>query len=322
MTDPIFSDAEDALLRQAAGQKPDDAARFLRVLAKAFWKAGEKRKFAETFRRSYLEKPFATLERLAPDYPKVAAQDLRAMTAALVEHGVLYAPVIGNLAVAEAQLGNSDAVRRLIDYDRFLHCGVAALPAGADSDAFHDAVAAEIKSNLKFYDRPAGRAIRQGWRNNDVLRVETPALGALKKILQVEVDRYIAALPDDASHPFLAARPAQQRLDGWAVVSGPDSHHHPHVHSYAWITGVYYVTQPDISRSSQEGWLRVGPPRNRGVTEAAGWQTRMVEPARGSFVLMPGYFFHETAPMGVAQDRVCIAFETQYAELQGSAEDY
>ena len=42
----------------------------------------------------------------------------------------------------------------------------------------------------------------------------------------------------------------------------------------------------------------------------------MIEPARGSFILMPAYFFHQTEPMGVDEERICIAFETQHAELK------
>lgn len=33
-------------------------------------------------------------------------------------------------------------------------------------------------------------------------------------------------------------------------------------------------------------------------------------------MLMPAYVFHETQPMGIDRERICIAFETQSGELK------
>jgi hypothetical protein len=35
-----------------------------------------------------------------------------------------------------------------------------------------------------------------------------------------------------------------------------------------------------------------------------GWDTHMVEPERGTFLLMPAYFYHATEQMGVKQERI------------------
>lgn len=310
----FFTDSERTLLQQAGSRPPKQAAAALRQMAWAFWRAGDEGKFAETFRRAFVEKPAA---KIREDIP---AAELRDIALALLRHGVLYAPVIALLAVAQAQLGNKEDVRRLVDFRRFLHRGFCAVPHGASAEDFNAALALEIKSDLTFYEAPRTRAIRRGWRNNAAMQLKTPALLALRQMLQAEVDRYTAALPDDSSHPFLAARPRQPQMSGWAVVSGAASHHQSHIHSHAWITGVYYVKQPEVSRGSQRGWLRVGPPREKDISQRDGWDTMMIEPAQGSFVLMPAYFYHETEPMGVDQERICIAFEMQPAELAQAAD--
>ena len=67
--------------------------------------------------------------------------------------------------------------------------------------------------------------------------------------------------------------------------------------------------------NSDRGWLRVGPPSEHRISGASGWQTRMVAPEPGTLVLMPGYFFHDTSPMGVDQERICIAFDVTPREF-------
>src|ERR1700712_2672291 len=244
--DTIFNEAEQGLIRQALAQPADRAAQMLIKLAGAYWRQGEKRKFAEAFRRGFLERPYGDLTQLLPAPGRMTPAELRDIARTLAEHGVLYSPVLGSLAMAEAKLGHAEETRRLVDYSRFFHHATCPPPDGMSSDAFHDAVAAEIKSDLKFYDDPSSRAIRHGWRHDTVLRVDTPMLTRLRQMLQKEVDRYVAALPDDPSHPFLAAQPKRKRMGGWAVVSTADSHHISHIHPAAWVTGVYYISQPPV----------------------------------------------------------------------------
>jgi hypothetical protein len=45
------------------------------------------------------------------------------------------------------------------------------------------------------------------------------------------------------------------------------------------------------------------------------WKLRLIEPVPGSLVVMPAYFWHHTKPMGVDQERICVAFEIQASEL-------
>ncbi len=111
------------------------------------------------------------------------------------------------------------------------------------------------------------------------------------------------------------------------MVSGAEGYHGSHIHPRAWMSGVYYVARLEISRApgTRCGWLRVGPPDYLGLAEDSGWRERLVEPEPGNLVLMPGYFCHGTQPMGVDQDRICIAFDMVPGELAESdriADDY
>jgi hypothetical protein len=188
--------------------------------------------------------------------------------------------------------------------------------------ALNNALAAEIRSDLHFQEAPHGRAIRHAWRFDGLHRSQNAAVRSLLAALRRKVSDYIAVLPRDRAHPFVASAPRDFEIGGWAVVSGRESHHRAHLHPRAWATGVYYVVQPAVSRASQTGWLRVGPPAEFVGDDA--WETRMIEPAEGSFVLMPGYFWHETEPMGVDQERICVAFEVRTPELAlgSTGQDY
>ena len=313
--------ARIALLHQAVRTQPQSAA-LLCELSETLAKAAQEREAAEVFRRAYLLEPNICTKALAC-VGFADAGRLRAYSRLLIANGVAYAPVIAALAVAEAHLGNGAEVQRLVDYDRLFRSTIMAPPDGYDQDSFYAALANEIKSDLRFYDAPPNRAIRHAWRRS-IAGSALPASRAWVRAIRREVDRYIAALPQGSDHPFAASRPSDYVLSAWAVVSGGASYHVSHIHVHAWMSGVFYVIRPPVSRdaANRRGWLEIGPPEERyGVSTAHGWGARTIEPEPGRLVLMPGYFFHGTHPMGVDEERICIAFDVMPVELAGEDAD-
>jgi hypothetical protein len=262
---------------------PQSAA-LLCELSETLAETGQEREAANVFRRAYLLEPNICTKALAHIGSDDAGR-LRAYSRSLIANGVAYAPVIAALAVAEAHLGNGAEVQRLVDYDRLFRSYVMAAPDGYDQHSFHGVLANEMKSDLRFYDEPPNRAIRHAWRRS-VTGSALPASRAWVQAVRREVDRYIAALPEDSDHPFAASRPSDYVLGAWAVVSGGESYHVSHIHVRAWMSGVYYVVRPPVSRdaASRRGWLEVGPPEKRyGMSAAHGWAARTIAPNPGAW---------------------------------------
>jgi len=296
-----------------------DAADLYYDLSEKHYRAGDLDGYAKFFHQAFVRKPVVDIGWPVdtPDDSREASLEKNDRARALITRGVRFAPVIAALAITEGQLGREASISRLMDFERFMLRGQLEPPDGTSVADFNGALAEEIKSDLTYYDMPADRSIRRAWRFNALHRTQSPAMRSFLRLLKDTVAGYIAGLPEEPDHPFLAVRPDEFEVGGWAVVSDGRSYHKPHLHPRAWATGVYYVVQPEISRESERGWLRVGPPPK--LRDA--WEPRLIEPVPGSFVLMPGYFWHETEPMGVDQERICIAFEVRSPELALGDED-
>jgi hypothetical protein len=236
-----------------------------------------------------------------------------ATTGALVESGFRCSVMLHRLAVTATAAGLGPvAVRLLNDFERFVRVGTIHPPDHADLPLLR----AELATELKYVDEQAGRAIRSGWRRGGLKEHgELPLVRRLMAQFRTLVDDYASALADDATHPFVAARPEPYALKGWSVVSGRDTHHGSHLHPSSWVNGVYYVSVPPAASKpdARAGWLRIGPPRESGLMPAHGWDERWIRPQPGLLVLMPSHFHHETEPVGadVPDDerRVCLVFE-------------
>lgn len=305
------------LLRQAAALQPGSP-KILFALAEALADGGRPAEAADVFRRA-----FVASERR--DLPAWCALTKSCESAdridALVRHGAVFSYLIAMLAVAHARSGREEQLKTLVDYDRLLRTQQVTEPSGFDAGGFNAALAGEVSRNLHYHDEPADRAIRHAWRTDLVMSADTPACCAWEQVIRRTVADYVEQLPVRSTHPFAAARPPAFDIEAWAIASGARSYHRSHVHSRAWITGVYYVLRPPVSLDpvNRAGWLHVGPPEHLGVSISDGWDERWIEPEAGSLTLMPGYFFHETRPTGVNENRLCIAFDVVPSEMSARA---
>jgi len=300
-----------ALLREAVARHP--TAPLMRALSDVLFELESDAEAATWFRAAYLEEPGADLLRaIEAESPDRLIRRAEALIAAAAG----YSPVIATLAIAYARCGRRAELSSLVDYARFLT--VRRLPpTGQPDESFRRALESEILHELTPYYEPRDRAIRHAMRNDALLLSTAPAATAFRAALEAAVRDYLQSLPADSDHPFIRSRPAEWGLEGWAVVSDDRSYHHSHIHTRAWLSGVYYLVRPPVSHDSaaRRGWLRVSAPSHLGVGDDAGWPEAWIEPAVGSMVLMPAYFFHETRPLEAPEQRICVAFDVVPQEI-------
>ncbi|MDP1838825.1 MAG: putative 2OG-Fe(II) oxygenase [Reyranella sp.] len=216
------------------------------------------------------------------------------------------------LAASCARLGRSDEARKLIDLERFVTVtDVAASGQYAAAGAFEEALSDEIIRNPTLKPDPAGKATRGGLQTAADLAVASDgAVGVLIGLLRAAVDAFTAGLPDRSDDPFIAARPETAAIHAWAVVYPGEGFQESHIHYSGWLSGVYYVAAPKLSRRDdvRAGCLALGSldlPEGREPP----WGVRDIRPAPGRLVLFPSFVPHATLPTKSPEPRICVAFD-------------
>ncbi len=211
-------------------------------------------------------------------------------------------------------LGDRDGARYLVDFDRLLRATrVAAVPGFATVADFNAAIARHVCAHPTLTPSPPRHATRSGKHTGELLVEPKGPVAALEELIRGEVEAYLAALPEDGGHPFLATRPRRWRLTAWAVVMQSQGHQIPHIHPSGWLSGVYYVQLPGVIDASDEGrsgWIAFGRPRPDAHVSAEP-EVRVIRPAEGLMLMFPSYFHHQTVPFEAAEERISIAFDVQ-----------
>jgi tetratricopeptide (TPR) repeat protein len=136
-----------------------------------------------------------------------------------------------------------------------------------------------------------------------------PLIEALRLRIEEALNGYIARLPDDGRHPFLARRRDFRFAGSWSSRLKDQGFHTNHIHPMGWISSAFYVALPDAVEDAEkkEGWIKFGEPGYHvGLKEPV---SRFVQPKVGRLVLFPSYLWHGTVPFRAAQNRTTIAFD-------------
>jgi tetratricopeptide (TPR) repeat protein len=121
---------------------------------------------------------------------------------------------------------------------------------------------------------------------------------------------YVAALPADDRHPFMARRAKEIRYAGaWSSLLRDQGFHVNHLHPEGWISSCYYVTVPEVAkdRDARQGWIKFGEPSL--AVPLKNPIRRAIQPVPGRLVLFPSYMWHGTIPFHAPAVRTTIAFD-------------
>ena len=242
---------------------------------------------------------------------RIAAADWRGAHAAL--DGVLARAPFDQQALAYRALAwrraHDPRAAWLDDRNRFVVETMLPPPPGyAGIEAFNARLAAVLAGLHDGVRHPIEQTLRGGTQTAGHLfaRAE-PEIRALESMLRAAVADYVAALPAEEDHPFLARRGADFRFSGaWSVRLREPGFHLNHVHARGWISSVYYVALPDAvaDPAARQGWLTLGQ------SSLAGDEIgQAIQPRPGLLVLFPSYTYHGTLPFAAGTDRLTVAFD-------------
>ena len=122
--------------------------------------------------------------------------------------------------------------------------------------------------------------------------------------------RYIEALKEDNTHPFLSRRSRHFAYSGsWSSRLKDCGFHVNHIHPQGWISSCYYIGVPDAVKDekARAGWIKFGEPAFDLILKNP--VRRAIQPMPGRLVLFPSYMWHGTIPFHGATPRTTIAFD-------------
>ena len=218
---------------------------------------------------------------------------------------------LADQAAALHELGRSLEAQALLAYDRLVYVGRLEPPPGyRDLAAFNAELARAVRDHATLVYEPSTKTTRGGWQTGELFDGTEP-FKSLELLVRGAIQTYMAGLPHDPQHPFLAQKLRQFRLTAWGVVLGSQGHQESHTHPSGWVSGVYYVSLPGgIGRDSADrsGWLEFGRCDRRFKLQRPP-QTRAFRPEEGLVVLFPSFFWHRTIPFESDGRRISIAFD-------------
>lgn len=215
-------------------------------------------------------------------------------------------------ALAFARLGEIDAARDMVGWEALARRTMLTPPPGwASLEAFNAALAAELLDHPGVRFDRYGTASEQTWRIDAPATGEAPLVRALLNQIEAAVDAHVRDLAG-VDHPWLRARPERGILHCWCVITEGSGFETWHVHQFGWLSGVYYVQIPDsiAKGDGPGGCIAFGLPEEvAGAQASAAFGEEVVRPASGTLMMFPSHSYHRTFPHGVADRRICFAFD-------------
>ncbi len=170
-------------------------------------------------------------------------------------------------------------------------------------DALHKARTEPVRQSLRGGSQTSGRLFGRPQR----------AIIDIEQALLRSIERRIAALPADPTHPYLRRKQRSVSFSGsWSVKLWSSGSHVNHFHSEGWMSSAFYVSLPPAVRAAESSTTHAGhiqfgqPPVELGLELPP---RRIIQPRVGHLALFPSYLWHGTVPFVDDAPRLTIAFD-------------
>ena len=219
---------------------------------------------------------------------------------------------LGLLTLAARAQGDETWLGRIAVDDWAQEIAPPVPPGFADMAEFNAALGQEL---MTFHTRtaaPTDQSLNRGTQTpgSNLFARKSRLLSLLQDSLRQAIAGYIAGLPGDAGHPFLARNGGAFDFFGsWSCCLHSAGYHTNHIHPKGWISSAYYVDLPTgvAAGEGNQGALKFGEsPFGLGEDDRP---SRVVTPAVGKLVLFPSYFWHGTVRFTASRPRLTVAFD-------------
>jgi tetratricopeptide (TPR) repeat protein len=215
-------------------------------------------------------------------------------------------------AIALDEIGQRARVRSLVDFDHLLRPQRLDPPAEFVGMAEMNGVLADwIRGHPTLREAPSAFSVHHGLSTGELLEEPKGPIRVFERLIRRAVEDYQRSLPSDAAHPFVANMPKRWRLTMWAIVIEAEGFQVPHIHPSGWLSGVYYVTLPEVIHApdgQRAGWIEFGEPY-WDIAHSVQPELKAIQPEEGLLLLFPSYFYHRTLPFTSGQQRISISFD-------------
>ncbi|MEX1237108.1 MAG: tetratricopeptide repeat protein, partial [Pseudomonadales bacterium] len=203
----------------------------------------------------------------------------------------------------------------LMDYDKLVALVEVAPPDGYEGmSEFLAALTGAVEPLHKASREPIEQSLRGGSQTaGRLFGHPDPVIGAAQQVLTRAIEKHIASLPLDDTHPYLGRKARSVRMTGsWSVKLWSAGKHVNHIHSDGWMSSAFYVSLPGSVAGSQDGngqagWIKFGQPPDELALELP--PRRTLCPAEGRIALFPSYMWHGTVPFEDVEPRITVAFD-------------
>ena len=176
-----------------------------------------------------------------------------------------------------------------------------------DADGFLRDLMDDLKSREAIWE-PPGKTTRHGFQTmSNLFKKPYGRLVELDRIIKDTIENYRFEFSSE-NCDFIKLFPKTLTLSGWFIRLIKGGHQAEHIHSGAWLSGIFYLQMPKCT-DQEEGSIELGlwgydyPILNKSYPK------NRFYPKNGSIILFPSSLFHRTIPFHSDEERMSIAFD-------------
>lgn len=184
----------------------------------------------------------------------------------------------------------------------------------------HNELAKELAAVLRTLhssvSQPINQTLEKGTQTHGHLFAsQNPLIVQLKQAVDKAVFRFIEAQQLDKQR-LIKKDGTPNYVGSWSVRLQGKGFHHNHIHANGRISGVVYISLPDIvsQEDKKQGWLTLGQPYGYGDINLA--PDVMIKPEVLHCVLFRSFVWHGTTPFDSDAERLTVAFDVgEYGKM-------